>query len=294
MLITDDVYGTFVYGFRSLLGEFPHNTLGVYSYSKYFGCTGWRLGVIALHEDNVFDRRSPLTPRRYAALDKRYGPLTLEPRKLRFIDRIVADSRDVALNHTAGLSLPQQVMMALFSLAELHDEKKVYQQTCIDIVRRRVMATIEGLGIDGSATRTSTGITASSISNSGCASTAARMSSVGESERPPARHRVPACRRPRHRAAQRRRLRGARLVGSHLFANLDDDVYEDIGRAVRAVARGYVMAFRASQAATPPLVGARKVVRDASHDRRCSPGTCAIIPRSRSSWCSGSVTRSGR
>ena len=37
------------------------------------------------------------------------------------------------------------------------------------------------------------------------------------------------------------------------FANLDDDVYDDIGRAVRAVARGYVMAFRASQAATPPL-----------------------------------------
>ena len=33
------------------------------------------------------------------------------------------------------------------------------------------------------------------------------------------------------------------------FANLDDDVYDDIGRAVRAVARGYVMAFRASQAA---------------------------------------------
>ena len=29
--------------------------IGVYSYSKYFGCTGWRLGVIALHENNVFD-----------------------------------------------------------------------------------------------------------------------------------------------------------------------------------------------------------------------------------------------
>ena len=47
MLLTDDVYGTFVPGFRSLLGELPHNTIGVYSYSKYFGCTGWRLGVIA-------------------------------------------------------------------------------------------------------------------------------------------------------------------------------------------------------------------------------------------------------
>ena len=55
MLLTDDVYGTFVQGFRSLLGEFPHNTIGVYSYSKYFGCTGWRLGVIAVHEDNIFD-----------------------------------------------------------------------------------------------------------------------------------------------------------------------------------------------------------------------------------------------
>ena len=44
ILLTDDVYGTFVPGFRSLMGEFPKNTIGVYSYSKYFGCTGWRLG----------------------------------------------------------------------------------------------------------------------------------------------------------------------------------------------------------------------------------------------------------
>ena len=56
MLLTDDVYGTFVDDFRSLLGELPHNTIGVYSYSKYFGCTGWRLGVIAIHEDNIYDK----------------------------------------------------------------------------------------------------------------------------------------------------------------------------------------------------------------------------------------------
>ncbi len=56
MLLTDDVYGTFVNDFRSLLGELPHNTIGVYSYSKYFGCTGWRLGVIAVHEDNIYDK----------------------------------------------------------------------------------------------------------------------------------------------------------------------------------------------------------------------------------------------
>ena len=149
ILLTDDVYGTFVPGFRSLLGAFPHNTIGVYSYSKYFGCTGWRLGVIAVHEDNLFDRLIAKHPEPVQKkLDKRYGALTLEPRKVRFIDRIVADSRDVALNHTAGLSLPQQVMMTLFSLYELMDEKKHYQKACIGIVRKRVEATIEGLGIE--------------------------------------------------------------------------------------------------------------------------------------------------
>ena len=40
LLLTDDVYGTFVPGFRSLLGEFPRNTIGVYSYSKYLRLHG--------------------------------------------------------------------------------------------------------------------------------------------------------------------------------------------------------------------------------------------------------------
>jgi aspartate 4-decarboxylase len=103
MLLTDDVYGTFVRGFRSLLGELPHNTIGVYSYSKYFGCTGWRLGVIAVHEDNIFDKMiAKRSDADLKALDKRYGALTLSRAKIKFIDRIVADSRDVALNHTAG------------------------------------------------------------------------------------------------------------------------------------------------------------------------------------------------
>ena len=41
------------------------------------------------------------------------------------------------------------------------------------------------------------------------------------------------------------------------FANLDDDVYENIGRAVRAVARGYVMAFQASHAGDATAGGRR-------------------------------------
>jgi aspartate 4-decarboxylase len=149
ILLTDDVYGTFVPGFRSLLGAFPKSTIGVYSFSKYFGCTGWRLGTIAVHEDNIFDEKIAAHPESIRKLlDKRYGSLTLEPRKIAFIDRIVADSRDVALNHTAGLSLPQQVMMTLFSASELMDEKKDYQKACIGIVKKRFHATLEGLGIE--------------------------------------------------------------------------------------------------------------------------------------------------
>src|SRR4051795_11747515 len=77
ILLTDDVYGTFVPEFRSLMGEFPENTIGVYSYSKYFGCTGWRLGVISLHEDNIYDKMiAKLPDAELKALDKRSGALT--------------------------------------------------------------------------------------------------------------------------------------------------------------------------------------------------------------------------
>ncbi|MEJ2626768.1 MAG: aminotransferase class I/II-fold pyridoxal phosphate-dependent enzyme [Pseudolabrys sp.] len=56
IIITDDVYGTFVEGFRSLMADLRRNIIGVYSFSKYFGATGWRLGVVAIHQDNIYDR----------------------------------------------------------------------------------------------------------------------------------------------------------------------------------------------------------------------------------------------
>ena len=148
IIITDDVYSTFVPGFRSLLAEVPENTIGIYSYSKHFGCTGWRLGVIAIHQDNIFDRMlAKLPSRERDTLARRYGSLTLEPERLKFIDRMVADSRQVALNHTAGLSPPQQIQMALFSLFALTDAANSYKTLCQLIVRRRYAALMEGLGL---------------------------------------------------------------------------------------------------------------------------------------------------
>ena len=92
------------------MAELPHNTLCVYSFSKYFGATGWRNAVIALHEDNIYDKMiARLSEEQKAILNKRYSSIDLHPEKLKFIDRMVADSRQIALNHTAGLSLPQQM-----------------------------------------------------------------------------------------------------------------------------------------------------------------------------------------
>lgn len=148
MIISDDVYSTFVDGFRSLLVELPYNTIGVYSFSKYFGVTGWRLGVVAVNHDNVYDHLiQGLADVPKNVLRKRYGSLSQHPDELRFIDRMVADSRSVALNHTAGLSTPQQVQMAIFCAFALLDQENKYKQLTKDICRRRMRLLYEGLGI---------------------------------------------------------------------------------------------------------------------------------------------------
>jgi aspartate 4-decarboxylase len=149
IILTDDVYGTFIDGFRSLAAELPHNTILVYSYSKYFGCTGWRLGVVALHEHNVIDEaiaRLPEAERQ--RLHRRYESLSMDPDGLKFIDRMVAESRAVALNHTAGLSLPQQAQMTLFSLFSLLDPGDTYQTRCRRIIHDRFAALFAGLEVD--------------------------------------------------------------------------------------------------------------------------------------------------
>lgn len=147
MIITDDVYGTFSPHFRSFMAELPHNTLCVYSFSKYFGATGWRDAVIALHEDNIFDKMIARLPQeKQEALNRRYSSLTLKPEKLKFIDRMVADSRQVALNHTAGLSLPQQMQMSLFASFALMDKKNIYKEKMQEIIRLRLHALWDNTG----------------------------------------------------------------------------------------------------------------------------------------------------
>ena len=251
MLLTDDVYGTFVHEFRSLLGELPQNTIGVYSYSKYAGATGWRLGVIAVHENNIFDRMIAKLPEAdLKALDKRYGPLTLEPRKLKFIDRIVADSRDIALNHTSGLSLPQQVMMSMFSLAELMDASKTYQKACMEILHRRAWSLIGGLGLE---------LSPNPLYDAYYGLIDFEFwarKNIGEDAVEYLKKNV----HPLDLAFRLAEDHGIVLLNGGGFdapnwslrvslANLPDQVYEEIGRGVRSIARGYRDAFEASKRA---------------------------------------------
>lgn len=148
ILLTDDVYGTFVNGFRSLAAIAPRNTILVYSYSKYFGATGWRLGVIGIAEDNVLDEKiAALSEADQRRLQERYGSVFVDPAATKLIDRMVADSRTVALHHTAGLSTPQQVFMVLLSLSCLTDLEGVYKERAQDVVLQRFEALYRGLGI---------------------------------------------------------------------------------------------------------------------------------------------------
>lgn len=138
MIITDDVYGTFIEGFRSLMYVLPYNTMCLYSFSKYFGATGWRVAAMAIRSDsNVFDDRLKELPAdTKKILNDRYSSLTLDPSSLKFIDRLVADSRLVGLNHTAGLSTPQQIQMSLFSAFGLFNASAL-QPKLISIIQRR-------------------------------------------------------------------------------------------------------------------------------------------------------------
>jgi aspartate 4-decarboxylase len=148
LIVTDDVYGTFADDFVSLFARCPRNTLCVYSFSKFFGATGWRLGTIALHQDNVLDAALAALPEAdQRLLDTRYATLTTTPRELRFIDRLVADSRAVALNHTAGLSVPQQLQMTLFALNGLMDRQSQYKDAAKQLIRQRYQTLYRNMGV---------------------------------------------------------------------------------------------------------------------------------------------------
>lgn len=188
IVITDDVYAPFVDGHWSLAAAVPRNTILLYSFSKFWGATGLRLGVVGLHASNAFDRSLAAASRNApgnasgsawgsasgsasrsasggasssasgnapgmtpgvpsVSASARYGSLTTDPDHLKLIDRMVADSRAVGMNHTAGLSTPQQVQMALFALDALLDTEGRRKRATRALLRHRFEALYRGAGL---------------------------------------------------------------------------------------------------------------------------------------------------
>lgn len=148
IVITDDVYAPFVDGFRSLATVAPNNTIVLYSFSKFWGATGLRLGVVGLHRSNALDSRlAAASGEALASARARYHPVSTVPQRLKLIDRMVADSRAIGMNHTAGLSSPQQVQMTLFALDGLLDAAGARKREARSFVRHRYERLYRGAGL---------------------------------------------------------------------------------------------------------------------------------------------------
>ena len=149
IILTDDVYGTFAEDFRTVYSILPYNTILVYSFSKLYGVTGWRTGLIAMNKSNVCDRLlSELPEADKAFLHDEYSIVTTEPESMLFLDRVVADSRSIGLYHTSGLSTPSQVFMVMMSLTHLvNAQEDPYIRLANETVRNRYKALMEALGL---------------------------------------------------------------------------------------------------------------------------------------------------
>ena len=153
IILTDDVYGTFAEDFQTVYAVLPYNTILVYSFSKLYGVTGWRIGLIAMNENNVCDRLlSELPEEDKAWLRDEYSIVTAAPDSMPFIDQVVADSRSIGLYHTSGLSTPSQVFMDLLALSHLvyagTGQEDPYIRLANDTVRERYLALMDALGLE--------------------------------------------------------------------------------------------------------------------------------------------------
>lgn len=139
IVLSDNVYAPFAPKYYSFMMSCPLNTIEVYSLSKYFGTTGWRLGVCMIAKNNRITKMiHDLPPKDQKALARRYDTVSIAPKKLTFMERLVDDSRQVAMAHVGGLSTPQQVLIGLFLYYNLSDRTHRYQQEIRSELRERI------------------------------------------------------------------------------------------------------------------------------------------------------------
>jgi len=139
IVLSDNVYAPFAPKYHSFMMSCPRNTIEVYSLSKYFGTTGWRLGICMVAKENRISKMIQNLPANdQKALALRYDTVSINPKKLTFMDRLVNDSRQVAMGHVAGLSTPQQALIGLLFYYQLSNRTHQYQNEIRNELKRRI------------------------------------------------------------------------------------------------------------------------------------------------------------
>lgn len=139
IILSDNVYAPFANEYNSFMLTCPRNTIEVFSLSKYFGTTGWRLGLVMVAKENRFNNcLAALPSSKRRLLDKRYKIASTDVKNLTFMDRLVFDSRQVAEAHVGGLSTPQQVLIGLFLFYELSNKNNFYNKEIEDLLTERL------------------------------------------------------------------------------------------------------------------------------------------------------------
>jgi aspartate 4-decarboxylase len=148
LVVNDTAYATFVEDFRGVTSVIPRNVILLHSFSKGYAATGNRLGFIAVHRDSVADRLLAAKPADVKErLHARYQAASADVDAMKFVQRLLADSREVALHNIAGLATPDQVQMTLFELAYLMPEGAHYVTGARAKLQARLDALYAGLGI---------------------------------------------------------------------------------------------------------------------------------------------------
>ena len=160
IVVSDSVYAPFTDEFNSFMMMCPENTIEIFSLSKYFGSTGWRLGLCMIAKKNRFNLLLKALPKsEVKKLHERYEIATMEPEKLSFMERLVLDSRQVAEAHVGGLSTPQQVLMGLFMFYDLNDRRNKagkYRKNIKNVLKTRITNLYNELETDPKIEATST------------------------------------------------------------------------------------------------------------------------------------------
>ena len=148
LVVNDTAYATFVENFHGVTAVIPRNVILLHSFSKGYAATGNRLGFVAVHRESVVDTllagKSAEAKERMRA---RYQAASDDVEAMPFIQRLLADSRLVALHNIAGLATPDQVQMTLFELAYLMPEGAHYVEGVRAKLQARLDALYAGLGV---------------------------------------------------------------------------------------------------------------------------------------------------